>query len=80
MTSRPAAPQLGRGLVVEGDPAGGIGGVARGGQRLKKVVETALAVDSRRFGRLQGGDVLEAVDAADEVAVVARLSTNAHSP
>ncbi len=62
------AGELDRCLVVEGDAPAGIGGVDGGRQRLEQAAVPLLALAQRLLAPLELGDVLEAINAADDLA------------
>ena len=52
----PVAPKLGGRLVVIGDPAGGVGRIDRGGQRIEQFAEPAIALAQRRMAAVRFAD------------------------
>ena len=52
----PVAPQFGGGIVVIGDPAGGVGGVDGGGQGIEQFAEPAFALAQGRLRAHGVGD------------------------
>src|SRR5262245_4682061 len=73
---RPATPQLDGGLVVEGDPAAGVGRIDSRGQRLEQLAEAASALPQRLLDALLRVDAVRVREAGLVLAYCAVVRFN----